>query len=130
MRRIPYLAPLAFGRHRSAGIKDLRHGDLLDEDWQDAAPGESSPRRRRAVPLMPGVDYYFAAATLGANTQDPRGRVLGDLLVRMDSAVGSHRDDLRRLHIKPENCRVFHERNHFDLLDDERVQQQIIAWMS
>ena len=130
MQRMPYLAPLAFGKHRSAGIKDLRHGDLLDEDWQDANPAEPSPRRRRAVALMPGVEYYFAAATLGADMEDRRGRVLGDLLVRMDSAVGSHKDDLRKLHIKPENCRIFHEKNHFDLLDDERVQEQIIAWLS
>jgi pimeloyl-ACP methyl ester carboxylesterase len=130
MQRIPYLAPLAFGKHRSAGIKDLRHGDLLDEDWQNTDTKESSPRRRRAVALMPGVEYYFAAATLGADMQDRRGRVLGDLLVRMDSAVGSHKDDLRKLHIKPANCRVFHEKNHFDLLDDERVQQQIIDWFS
>ena len=79
---------------------------------------------------MPGVEYYFAAATLGTDMKDHRGRVLGDLLVRMDSAMGSHKDDLRRLHIKPENCRVFHEKNHFDLLDDERLQQQMIDWFS
>ena len=59
---------------------------------------------------------------------DPLGHVLGDLLVRLDSAVGSHNDDLRKLHIEPENCRVFHEKNHFDLLDDERVHGQIIEW--
>lgn len=125
MQRIPYTEPLAFGRRRSAGIKDLRHGDLLDEDWQSDG-GQRG--KRKTVPLLPDVDYYFAAATLGRGPEDPLGQLLGDLLVRLDSAVGDHSDDLRRLHIKPENCRIFHEKNHFDLLDDERVHKQVIEW--
>ena len=130
MQRLPYTAPLAVGKGRSAGIKDLQHGDLLDEDWQ--GKHSDRPRRdtRRAVPLLPDVDYYFAAATLGKDRQDPLGHLLGDLLVRLDSAVGSHRDDLRRLDIPPNHCRVFHEKNHFDLLDDAQVHQQIIDWFS
>ena len=83
---------------------------------------------RKLVPLLPNVDYYFAAATVGRDKHDPLGQLLGDLLVRPGSAVGSHSDDLRKLDIKPENCAVFHERNHFDLLDDERVHRQIIEW--
>lgn len=128
MQKIPYTAPLALGRHRSAGIKDLRHGNLLDEDWQGHDPDQPRPDTRRVVPLLRGVKYYFAAATLGRDLHDPLGHVLGDLLVRLDSAVGSHNDDLRKLDIEPENCRVFHEKNHFDLLDDERVHRQIIEW--
>lgn len=73
---------------------------------------------RHVVPLLDGVDYYFAAASMGKNQFDPMGHLLGDLLVRADSAVGLHRDELKRLDIKPEHCRVFHEKNHFDLLDD------------
>ena len=117
------------GRRRSAGIKDLHYGDLLDEHWQGDHPEQPRPDTRRVVPLLPGVDYYFAAATLGRDENDPLGRLLGDLLVRLDSAVGEHKDDLRRLHIKPENCRIFHEKNHFDLLDDARVQRQVIQWL-
>jgi pimeloyl-ACP methyl ester carboxylesterase len=128
MQKIPYTEPLAFGRRRSAGIKDLRHGDLLDEDWQGHDLDQPRADNRRPVPLLPDVEYYFAAATIGQDRHDTLGHILGDLLVRLDSAVGSHTDDLRRLHIKPENCQVFHEKNHFDLLHDERVHQQIIDW--
>lgn len=128
MQKIPYTAPLAFGKHRSAGIKDLRHGDLLDEDWQGHHADQPRGDTRRAVPLLPEVDYYFAAATLGADLGDPLGHLLGDLLVRMDSAVGSHKNTLKKLHIEPGNCRVFHEKNHFDLLNDTRVHQQILEW--
>ena len=128
MQKIPYTAPLALGTYRSAGIKDLRHGNLLDEDWQGHDPDQPRPDTRRIIPLPRDVDCYFAAATVGRDIHDPLGHVLGDLLVRLDSAVGSHSDDLRSLNVEPENCRIFHEKNHFDLVSDERVHQQIIDW--
>ena len=128
MQKIAYTAPLALGKLRSAGIKDLRHGNLIDEDWQGHDPDQPRPDTRKIIPLPHGVDCFFAAATLGRDMQDPLGHVLGDLLVRLDSAVGSHTDDLRSLNIEPGNCRIFHEKNHFDLVDDERVHRQIIAW--
>lgn len=128
MEKIPYLEPLAFGRRRSAGIKDLRHGDLLDEDWQGHHPDHSRPDTRRAVPLLPGIDYFFAAASLGQDKHDPLGHALGDILVRLDSAMGSHTDELKHLNIKPENCCVFHEKKHLDLLTDVAVHRQIVDW--
>jgi len=130
MERIPYTEPLAVGRRRSAGIKDLKHGDLLDEDWQGHHPDHSRPDTRQPVPLLPGIDYFFAAASLGQDEHDPLGHALGDILVRMDSAMGSHSDDLRHLNINPENCRVFHEKSHLDLLSDEQVHRQIVEWFS
>jgi len=128
MKRLPYAEPMLFGKLRSAGIKDLRHGALLDEDWQGHDPDERRPDQHKVVPLISGVEYYFAAASLGRDERDPMGHLLGDLLVRPDSAVGIHRNELKRLKIRPENCRVFHEKNHFDLLDDARVQQQVLEW--
>ncbi len=128
MESIPYVKPLAFGRRRSAGIKDLRHGDLLDEHWQHGQSEAARPGKRTPVPLLPGINYYFIAATLGQDAQDPKGHALGDLLVRIGSAMGSHAEDLHTLKIKPENCRIFHEKNHLDLLSDEQVHQQILDW--
>ncbi|MCB1729217.1 MAG: alpha/beta fold hydrolase [Halieaceae bacterium] len=130
MQYVPYAEPMLFGKLRSVGIKDLRHGNLLDEDWQGHDPDAARPDSRQVVPLMEGVDYYFAAANMGRHQFDPMGHLLGDLLVRADSAVGLHRDELKRLAIEPEHCRVFHEKNHFDLLDDPQVHQQIIDWFT
>ncbi|MEQ8261978.1 hypothetical protein [Pseudohaliea sp.] len=128
LRRVPYVAPFAFGERLSAGVADLRHGDLLDEDWAESPTGLLSEDRRRPVPLTPGVAWYFLAASVGRHERDPLGDALGDLLVRLGSASGHHDDDLRRLAVEPDNCRVFHERNHFDLLDDERVHRQLLDW--
>jgi len=130
MQSIAYTQPMAFGRRRSAGIKDLRHGNLLDEDWCDIDPDTVHADSRLPVPLIPGVDYYFAAATLGEQEKAPLGRLLGDLLVRLDSATGAHTEANRNLNIKAKNCRIFHGKNHFDLLYDEQVQQQVLDWFS
>ncbi len=51
-----------FGKIRSAGITDLRYGNLTHEDWQGRdrfARGD----RRRFVPLPEGVGCYAIAAT-------------------------------------------------------------------
>jgi len=128
MTRSPYVNPLALGARRSAGIKDLRHGNLLDEDWQGRDPDVAHPDQRQVVALLPGVEYYFVASTVGHDENDVRGHVLGDLLVRPGSAVGSHSEEERRIRAQPENCRVFHGLNHFDLLDHPSVHEQLVAW--
>ena len=52
----PFTGPLArLPRIRSAGVTDLRHGNLLDEDWQGRDRFGRGPDRRRPVPLPTGV---------------------------------------------------------------------------
>jgi pimeloyl-ACP methyl ester carboxylesterase len=128
VRKFPYFAPFAVGRHRSAGIKDLHHGDLLDEDWQDHDAHRPREDRRRAVPMLPGVDYFFAAALLGDSHGHPLSVLLGDLLVRLDSATGAHGDAAKALPVSKDNCRIFCEKDHFDLLSDPRVHDQVLDW--
>lgn len=130
MQASPYSSPLAFGRGRSAGIKDLRHGNLLDEDWQHADADDSRNDRRTPVPLLAEVDYYFAAAIIGRSPHGPLGRILGDLLVRTDSAIGAHRDSGKHVAIPSENCRVFPNMNHFDLLGHPQVYEQLLQWLA
>jgi pimeloyl-ACP methyl ester carboxylesterase len=127
-RKIPFVEPLLLGKVRSAGIKDLRHGALLDEHWHEGISDPAASSAGTTVPLPPDVDHYFAAASLGRDDHDPIGQLLGDLLVRPDSAMGMHPDEMRRLKISPDHCRVFHEKNHFDLLTDTRVQEQLLEW--
>lgn len=130
MQSIQYVDPLLLGKHRSVGIKDLRHGNLLDEDWQDddESTADRHDDQRRPVPFIEGVDYFFAAASVGQDDRDLKGQVFGDFLVRLPSATGAHADDARRLPIRPQHCRVFHGLSHFDLLSHEQVQQQIVDW--
>ena len=128
MRSVKYVEPLSFGRKRSAGIKDLRHGNLLDDDWNRPDGEKPGLDTRRDVPLLPSVDYYFVAASIGRHDRDPMGHIFGDLLVRVGSALGTRPNSPGDLKVKKENCRVFQEKNHFDLVNDDRVVEQVIEW--
>lgn len=69
---------------RSAGIRDLEHGDIAD---LGADPDAAAAPDDRVVPLQPGIRYAFLSATVGA-ADDPASTWLGDLLVHTDSAAG------------------------------------------
>jgi|GEM_PF-421597 len=73
---------------RSAGIKDLRHGALVDEDWLGKDPDALVDPGRAEVPLLPNVAYHFISAVLTQDPQHPLGQLIGDLLVREASAHG------------------------------------------
>lgn len=134
----PYAAPFArLGRIRSAGITDLRHGRLLDEDW--AGPGQPNGRingrtaghidSRRPLPLPSSLRCFAIAATLGRRTGDLRDRLLGDGLVPLDSALGQHADPRRCLAFTAERQRILHGLHHLDLLSDAQVQAQLLNWL-
>jgi pimeloyl-ACP methyl ester carboxylesterase len=82
---------------RSAGIKDLRYGYTLDEEWIGKDPNEVLADARRNVPLVDGVGYYFLAATISRDRDHPLGQLLGDLLVRLPSATGEAPEPARRV---------------------------------
>ncbi|WP_417514617.1 esterase/lipase family protein [Marinobacter sp.] len=130
MKKFRYASPFAVGQHTSAGIKDLRHGNLLDEDWDGVDQDDFHPDYRQPVPLLAGTRHFFIAAAIGKNVSGFTSMMVGDLLVRLDSAKGHHSDDLKRLSIRPENCRVFENLNHLDLLDNKVVHDQILAWLA
>jgi len=72
----PYASGLArLGRFRSAGITDLRYGNLLDEDWQGKDRFARGPDRRAAVPLPDGVACYAMAATVSRSPEALAGRL-------------------------------------------------------
>lgn len=76
MKKLPHAEPMLFGKLRSVGIKDLRHGSLLDEDWQGHHPDSPRPDSRKVVPLVPGVEYFFAAASTKDSTLKTTGTPL------------------------------------------------------
>lgn len=73
---------------RSAGIKDLRYGYTVDEEWRGRDPGALFEDGTVEVPLLEGVDWHFVAATVTRDAAHPVGRLVGDLLVRVESASG------------------------------------------
>ena len=126
----PYTAPFArLGKVRSAGITDLRHGYLVDEDWVGRDRFARVTDRRHHLPLPEGVRCYTAAATLGAQGGDLTDRLLGDGLVPLDSALGRHRDPARTLAFPEDRQWVGYGMSHLDLLNRPEVVARLASWL-
>jgi pimeloyl-ACP methyl ester carboxylesterase len=127
----PYAAPFArLGRVRSAGITDLRHGHVLDEDWVGRDRFARSGDRRQPLPLPAGVRCFALAASLGAQGGTIKEKLLGDGLVPLDSALGRHADPARALAFAPDRQWIAYGMNHLDLLDRAEVYEQLKTWLS
>jgi pimeloyl-ACP methyl ester carboxylesterase len=112
---------------RSAGIKDLRFGSCVDEDWHECDPDEFLRDRCQEVPFLPEANYYFIGATL---SDGPLGSLIGDLLVRSPSASGRGSGKGRRIPFEVDNGFELSGLTHFDLLNHPAVYQQIVKWVT
>jgi len=88
--------PAKLLRARSAGVKDLRYGSIVDEDWEGRNPDAFLTDTSQHAPFVEGVTYGYVAARAASKT-NPLGEWLGDLLVQIPSATGDHVDQTRRL---------------------------------
>ncbi len=131
----PYVAPFArLGKARSAGITDLRYGNLLDAHWQ-GPQGEDRRHdqkrdERQPVPLPAGVLVGLVAATTAEQPSGLRHALLGDGLVSVASAFGEHRRAGLRLAVPAERCVLITRANHFDLLSRPEAYAQLHRWLA
>lgn len=109
-------------RTRSDGIRDMRHGNLVDDDWRGHDPEDPEDRRTHARPHEQ-VRHLAVVATV---SRDPHSRwadYFGDLVVPRDSARGwAHAEDgavgsSRTVHLGG--------LNHLDLQNHPRVHSLI-----
>ncbi|MBQ0958201.1 alpha/beta hydrolase [Ideonella sp. 4Y11] len=122
----PYAGPLArIGRLRSAGIQDLRRGSIVGSAAEDG----DGPRAA-AVALPPGVRCCAVAARLGAAGRGLAGRLLGDGLVPVASALGQDPDPAHRLDFPPERQMIADDTGHLELLSSPAVSERLAAWLS
>jgi hypothetical protein len=129
LSRLPETAPVANVLNlRSVGVKDLRYGAVVEEDWQGVDVDEFLRDRCTDVPFLDHATYYFIGATVTGSTDHPVGRLLGDLLVRFPSASG--RGSRRRMPFQVEHGRHLGGLHHFNLLHHPSVYQQLRAWLS
>ncbi len=119
-----YSAPFSrLAKLRSAGITDLRHGSVLDDDWDSHdrfAHGMPAPQH---VPLPDGVRCYAVAATIGKREGDLADRLLaGDGLVPLASALAEDPPLALERHVV---CQT----NHMQLLSSPQVSERLLAWL-
>ena len=117
----------AFLRRRSAGIRDLRHGSLVDEDWRGRDPDALRAAACKEVPLLDGATHCFVSATITSSPRHPLGRLLGDILVLTPSATGRGRT--RRIPFKPEHGHHVSPAHHLALLNHPEVYQRLHGWL-
>ncbi|MDT4840747.1 PGAP1-like protein [compost metagenome] len=126
----PHTAPFArLGKIRSAGITDLRHGHVLDADWEGRDRFESPDDHRVPLPLPEGVACFAVAATLAGQRGLLADRLTGDGLVPLHSALGQHEDPARRLVFAKGSQHIVYRTGHLDLLSSDKVVAQVLAWL-
>ena len=91
---------------RSAGIRDLRHGFLLDE-----------------VPLLEGPTHCFVSATVTRSATHPIGRLVGDTLVLAASASG-------RKQLEFHHGLELGGAHHLALLNHPAVYEELAGWLA
>ncbi|MFL5827598.1 MAG: esterase/lipase family protein [Thermoleophilaceae bacterium] len=126
--RLPETRPFAeVVNARSAGIKDLRYGNCVEEDWCDCDPDEFLRDRCREMPFLQTATYYFIGATLTRDKDSPLASLVGDLLVQFPSASGQ--GERRRIPFEIDNGLHLGGLNHFQLLNHPAVYEQLRSWL-
>ncbi|WP_211232936.1 lipase family alpha/beta hydrolase [Solirubrobacter soli] len=121
----PETRPFArFLRRRSAGIRDLRRGSLVDSDWRDQDPDALRAKALTEVPLLAGATHCFVSATITRSPTHPVGRLLGDMLVLAPSAAG------RRVGFLEDDGFAVGGTHHLALLNHPAVAEQLRAWLA
>jgi pimeloyl-ACP methyl ester carboxylesterase len=126
LRVTPESRPLSqFVDGRSAGIKDMRHGIAHDEGYSYR---DRDPDTEHIVGVTPvhGVQRHHAASVVTDSTSHPFGFLVGDLVVRVDSATGTTLNK----RVEATNVRVFGGLNHLAMLHDPAVHSQIREWLT
>lgn len=114
---------------RSAGIKDLRHGKVMDSP---PPPGEphALPDPRPPLPLPAGVTCFTIAATTAAKRGLLADRLIGDGLVPLRSALGQHDEVRHQLAFPPSHCWIAYRTSHMALLGSLQVSRQLLHWLT
>ncbi|MBM4363676.1 MAG: alpha/beta fold hydrolase [Deltaproteobacteria bacterium] len=119
--------PAAVLDARSSGIKDLRHGYVVDEDWIGRDPDAPFEDGRTELPFVGAVLYCFIAGTLTADPEHPVGRLLGDVLVRLPSAAGVHTEPSRSIPFH--RGAVIGRAHHLAIMNHPAVYAELRRWL-
>lgn len=118
----------SFLRRRSAGIRDLRHGSLVDEDWRGRDPEALRAVACKEVPLLQWATHCFVSATVTRDPDHPLGRLLGDILVLVPSARGQGKT--RRIPFRDEHGHHVGGTHHLALVNHPEVYERLRGWLA
>lgn len=120
-----YTVPFArLVKVRSAGITDLRYGNVQELDWYSTDRFGFTGDRRLPLSLPKNIRCFAVATSATENINYP----LGDGLVRIKSALGEHEKLTFDLHIPDSRKWIGININHMQLLSDPEVYQVLKTW--
>ena len=123
-----YSAPLArLGQIRSAGITDMRYGNVRDEHWEGRDRFAMGRDLRIPLPLPDGVACYAIAGTT-AVAAAASGALPGDGMVPVDSALGRH--ERPELTLEFSGHSISPATGHLDLLTRPEVYETLRGWLA
>ncbi len=112
---------------RSAGIKDLRYGYIIDEDWKNQHPDDLLANHKTIVPLLETVEYYLITGTITENKTALVNEWFGDIMVRKNSGTGQSKDK-HHINFDLKNHQEFPGIAHLKLVDSKLIYKQIKVW--
>jgi pimeloyl-ACP methyl ester carboxylesterase len=117
---------------RSEGIKDLRWGAVLDEDWVERDPGTTERPERHPVRAPRRAAYLVVAGSLAGQVAVDRphlvDRLLGDPLVTPSSAAGVVGGDASGGLFPNPSVRICPRVDHIALANSPEVYDEIGRW--
>ena len=126
-----FTAPLTrITQIRSAGIADLRHGYIVENDTHSERRFDFASDQRKPIPLPDGVACFAIATTSSASPNAINKHIVGDGLVPLNSALGIHENEAFNLNFKPENQWVGNNISHLGLLGNKTIYDVIHRWLS
>lgn len=131
LETIPYTKPFArLGKIRSAGVTDLRYGNLLHEDWQDNDRFKLKADQRQFIPLPKGIVCFSIAACSSKKSNSISSKLIGDKLVSINSALGQHKDPSKSLQFEKKDTWIAYQSTHTDLLHNPKIYTKIKEWLA
>ncbi|MFP4275870.1 MAG: lipase family alpha/beta hydrolase [Wenzhouxiangella sp.] len=127
----PFSRPFTrLGAIRSAGITDLRFGNLVGAEGGQPGDSTSKADRDRPPRVPPKLRVCALAACLGPTPHDKRSRLLGDGLVPVDSALGRHPDPQRHLALPTADQELLCVVGHLDLPTHPDAVAAVLRWLA
>lgn len=112
---------------RSEGVRDLVRGEVVEGVVAARDPDAAMRDAAGDPPALASARHHLLAATVTEDPEHPVGRLVGDTMVR--SASGAGRSRTRDLGLG-DDVVITGGIDHFDLLSDPRVGEQIVAWLT
>ncbi len=113
---------------RSAGIKDLRFGAIVDEDWQEQDPDARQRPVPHRVASLRRAGYLIIAGSVTADPDHPLTRVIGDALVTPSSASGTLGGQSGGGLFPGATVRLFPKVTHIALASRPEIYDAIDGW--